>query len=226
MNYLSMCSTFSVISLIQEDIAKALALVEGVWIICFVTNAITVSFGSIQHALWRFCELGTYYRHWNHAMIGPHSPEITGFRFFISYDISTRPQSKPEIVSKQWGRGMLDQDSGKPVRPQEDLQFLHSSPPAPGSKIIVWASTPELDCGLVSTVLFTNESLFCFPSPDDRDRVWRKYGERYSACNFSRRMLFGDGCVMIWGDISFGAQTELVFVDDDTLNAHWYMQTM
>ncbi|KAJ4449251.1 hypothetical protein ANN_00648 [Periplaneta americana] len=33
----------------------------------------------------------------------------------------------------------------------------------------------------------------------------------------------GGGSVIVWGDISFGAQAELVFVDGGTLNAHRYI---
>lgn len=72
-------------------------------------------------------------------------------------------------------------------------------------------------------VLFSDESRFCLRSPDGRERVWRRQGERFAQCNFSERVSFGGGSVMVWGGISFDAKTELVFIDGGTLTAQRYI---
>jgi transposase len=62
-------------------------------------------------------------------------------------------------------------------------------------------------------ILFTDESRFCLRSPDGRQRVWRRTGERVAQCNFVPGTSFGSGSIMVWGDISMEACTELVVVN-------------
>jgi hypothetical protein len=62
-------------------------------------------------------------------------------------------------------------------------------------------------------ILFTDESRFCLRSPDGRQRVWRRTGERLAQCNFVPGISFGSGSIMVWGDISMEACTELVVVN-------------
>lgn len=73
-------------------------------------------------------------------------------------------------------------------------------------------------------VLFTDESRFCLRSPDGRERVWRRRGERFAPCTFSPRVSFQGGSVMVWGGISYEARTELVFVDGGSLTAARYIE--
>ena len=51
-------------------------------------------------------------------------------------------------------------------------------------------------------VLFTDESRFTLSTCDRRDRVWRRRGERSSACYILQHDRFGGGTVMVWGCIS------------------------
>jgi hypothetical protein len=74
-----------------------------------------------------------------------------------------------------------------------------------------------------SQVLFTDESRFCINTIDGRERIWRRRGERYSQCNFTPKVPFGGGSIMVWGGIGLGARTELVIVDRGTLNADRYI---
>lgn len=75
-----------------------------------------------------------------------------------------------------------------------------------------------------SLVLFSDESRFCLTGSDRRVRVWRRPGERYAQACIAERLPFGGGSVMAWGGISFDARTELVFIENGTLNAHRYLQ--
>ena len=63
-----------------------------------------------------------------------------------------------------------------------------------------------------SRVLFTDELRFCLRSPDGRERVWRRAGERYAECTFSPRVSFQEGSVMIWAGISMESRTELYLI--------------
>ena len=74
-----------------------------------------------------------------------------------------------------------------------------------------------------SCVMFTDESRFKLRSPDGRERVWRRRGERFSECCISEKLPFGGGGVMVWAGISMDACTELVVVENGTLTADRYI---
>jgi hypothetical protein len=74
-----------------------------------------------------------------------------------------------------------------------------------------------------SQVLFTDESRFCVNTIYGKERIWRRRGERYSQCNFTPKVPFGGGSIMVWGGIGLGARIELVIVDMGTLNADRYI---
>jgi hypothetical protein len=65
---------------------------------------------------------------------------------------------------------------------------------------------------------------FALRSPDGRARVWRRPGERYAPCNFSERLSFNGGSIMVWGGFSWEARTQLVFIERGTLTAHRYIE--
>jgi hypothetical protein len=73
------------------------------------------------------------------------------------------------------------------------------------------------------SVVFSDESRFALRSPGGRARVWRRPEERYAPCNFSERLSFNGGSIMVWGGISWEARTELVFIERGTLTAHRYV---
>jgi hypothetical protein len=70
-------------------------------------------------------------------------------------------------------------------------------------------------------VLFTDESRFTQwqYSPDLRQRVFRRPGERYAQCCFASRVPFGGGGVMIRGGISLAACTALVTLRRGSIKA-------
>jgi transposase len=73
------------------------------------------------------------------------------------------------------------------------------------------------------SLLFTDESRFSPRSPDGREKVWRRPGERYSQCCISPRTEFNGGSIMVWGGISLDARTDLVFVENGAMTAHRYI---
>ncbi|KAF2883393.1 hypothetical protein ILUMI_22781 [Ignelater luminosus] len=50
---------------------------------------------------------------------------------------------------------------------------------------------------------------FCLHSPNGRERVWRRKGERFSECTFSTQVSHEEGSVMVWAGISMEAYIEL-----------------
>lgn len=76
-----------------------------------------------------------------------------------------------------------------------------------------------------SKVLFTDETRIQLWKPDGRDRVYRRIGERYAACNLVQIVSFGGGSIMLWGGISWESRTELVEVNL-RMNADWYISNI
>lgn len=72
-------------------------------------------------------------------------------------------------------------------------------------------------------VLFTDESRFCVNFVDGRERMWRYPGERYHPANFTETVAYGGGSVMVWGGICLGVRTELVVIENGSLNAFRYL---
>lgn len=75
-------------------------------------------------------------------------------------------------------------------------------------------------------VLFTDETRVSLKSPDGRDRVWRRPGERFSECAISQKEPFGGGSKMFWGGICFEARTELVPIRARSMNAEFYLENI
>ncbi|KAI4881786.1 hypothetical protein NFI96_011480 [Prochilodus magdalenae] len=71
-------------------------------------------------------------------------------------------------------------------------------------------------------VLFTDESRFYLSTCDRRDRLWRRRGECYAACNIIQHDWFGGGSVMVWGGISLEGRTDLYRLDNSTLTGIRY----
>lgn len=73
-------------------------------------------------------------------------------------------------------------------------------------------------------VLFTDETRVSLHSPDGRERVWRRHGERHSQACITPRVAFGGGSIMFWGGISWEARTELVVVRGRGLTSTRYIE--
>ncbi|KAJ8377134.1 hypothetical protein SKAU_G00077140 [Synaphobranchus kaupii] len=71
-------------------------------------------------------------------------------------------------------------------------------------------------------VLFTDESRCTLSTCDRRERVWRRRGKRYAACNIIQHDRFGGGSVMVWGGISLEGRTNLHVLANGTLTAVRY----
>ncbi|KAI4885912.1 hypothetical protein NFI96_008932 [Prochilodus magdalenae] len=74
----------------------------------------------------------------------------------------------------------------------------------------------------MATRLLYDESRFYLSTCDRRDRLWRRRGESYAACNIIQHYCFGGGSVMVWGGISLEGRTDLYRLDNGTLTAIRY----
>ncbi|KAJ4427142.1 hypothetical protein ANN_24758 [Periplaneta americana] len=61
-------------------------------------------------------------------------------------------------------------------------------------------------------------------SPDGREKVLKRTGERHSPCKFSSWTAFHSRSVMVWAGINFTLLMDLVFVEGEFLTAHRYMK--
>ncbi|KAI4894176.1 hypothetical protein NFI96_002720 [Prochilodus magdalenae] len=71
-------------------------------------------------------------------------------------------------------------------------------------------------------VLFTDESRFHLSTCDRHDRLWRRRGDYYAACNIIQHDWFGGGSVMVWEGISLEGRTDLYRLDNGTLTVIRY----
>ncbi|KAI4872674.1 hypothetical protein NFI96_002525, partial [Prochilodus magdalenae] len=109
----------------------------------------------------------------------------------------------------------LDDDS--PGFQDQSPGFQHRSPPQ--------RSVSESELSRIRhrhLVLFTGESRFYLSTCDRRDRLWRRRGEYYAACNIIQHDWFGGGSVMVWGGIFLEGRTDLYRLDNGTLTAIRY----
>ncbi len=70
-------------------------------------------------------------------------------------------------------------------------------------------------------VVFTDESRFSLYRADDRQRVWRRMGERFADVNVVDRVAHGGGGVMECAGVCYGQRAQVHFIDG-ILNAQGY----
>ncbi|KAJ8333842.1 hypothetical protein SKAU_G00411610 [Synaphobranchus kaupii] len=128
---------------------------------------------------------------------------------------------------QMWHRCLIDEDS---VQVCEDYGIDWSGPSNPGDLEDIEVPEIELPRQLTEADLAQlpqqttedNESRFTLSTCDRRERVWRRRGERYAACNIIQHDRFGGGSVMVWGGISLEGRTNLHVLANGTLTAVRY----
>lgn len=196
----------------------------------YVARLLNVSHSTIQRVLGRFRETG---RNTRRPGCGRKRKSVAlDDRFLILTSLRDR-----HLTSVQT-RNRLREIRGTnlsvwTVRRRLQEVGLNACRPATGPKLLRHHRVARLqfarehvnwNLGQWRNVLFTDESRFCVHSPDGRKRVWRRAGERFSACTFSSRLSHNGGSVMVWAGISMEACTDLVFIDEGSLTAHRYIE--
>jgi transposase len=211
------------------DIARALALIEDGRSIRYAANAIGAPVTTVHRAVRRFHETGQYTRR-----PGSGRKKATTHRddrFLVSNILRDRQMTAVMIRNRLQEVRQVNV-SERTVRRRLAEGNLGSYKPAKGPKLTQNHRRLRLEFARQHQdwtvnhwrrVLFSDESRFCVRSPDGREKVWRRPGERFASCTFSTREPFHGGSIMIWGGISFEAHTDLVLVENGSLNAHRYI---
>lgn len=213
-----------------ETIARALALIEDGRSIRYAANAIEAPLATVHRAIKRYRETNLYTRR-----PGSGRKRVTterDDRFLVMNILRDRK------LTAVMARNRLQETrqvtiSERTVRRRLEEANLGSYRPANGPKLTRDHRRRRLAFAIEhrnwtvnqwSNILFSDESRFCVSSPDGRERVWRRPGERFAQCTISPREPFHGGSIMVWAGISFMGHTELVPVENGSLTAHRYIE--
>lgn len=213
-----------------EQAAQAVALVEDGRSMRYVAEVLSTTPSTISRTVQRYRETGSFARR---PGTGPRRATSERDDRFLQLQV-LRDRHTTAIEA----RNRLHQVRGvnvseRTVRRRLEEANLQSRRPATGPELTREHRTARLRFAREhhdwteqqwERVLFTDESRFGVRSPDGRERVWRRPGERYSPCTFSSRTPFQGGSVMVWAGINMAARTELVFVEHGSLTAHRYVE--
>lgn len=217
-------------SLTVADVSKIVALIEDGRSQRYVSRTLEIPRTTVQDAWNRYLETGTCERR-----AGSGRKRVTTLvddRFLVLNTLRDRRSTAVQLQHRLLTvRGI--QISERTIRRRLVESGLNSRRPATGPQLLPRHRRARLQFAQLhadwnlqqwSEVLFTDESRFCLRSPDGRERVWRRRGERYFDCMISERLSFNGGSVMVWAGISTEAHTDLLFVENGALNAQRYVE--
>jgi transposase len=202
--------------LTPSDTARAIALIQDGRSKYYVARVLGVSRCSIQRAVKRFSETKGYTRR-----VGSGRKRSTTDRddHFLNLTIlrnrdTTAVRARNELeevrgvaVSEQTVRKRLE-EHGLSARTLAYCLLLTREHLV--ARLLIVHEHRNWRIEEWGRILFTDESRFCLRSPDGRQRVWRRTGERVAQCNFVPGISFGSGSIMVWGGINMGARTILM----------------
>ncbi|KAJ4446507.1 hypothetical protein ANN_13203 [Periplaneta americana] len=192
-----------------EDVARAVALYDDGRSVRYIANVMNMA-GSTNHdAIKRYRETLEYTRRPGSGR--PRATNPNEDRYMVLRVLRERNLPATSVAQQfvnMHGRPI----SAKTVRRRLKASGLISSRPATG-----------IGDGQWSCVLFTDESRFNLCSPDGREGVWRRRGERFSQCCISENVPYGGGGVMVWAGVCTDARTEMFFVENGRLAADRYI---
>lgn len=212
-----------------EEVAQAVALQDDGRQIRYIAEMLGHPRSTVSDAIQRFRQTGSYSRRPGQGR--RRATNAVEDRFLRLQALRERTASAPALARRLADvRGTFV--SPDTVRRRLREQNLTSRVPATGplldavhrrQRLEFARDHSDWDINDWQNVLFTDESRFTRYSPDGRQRVWRRPGERYSQCCFSPRVQFGGGGVMVWGGISLEARTDLVILQGG-INADRYIR--
>lgn len=212
------------------DTARAIALIEDGRSQYYAARVLGVSRCSVQRAVERFRETGSYTRR-----VGSGRRRCTTAqddRFLTLRVLRNRDTTAVSARNElQEVRGVAV--SERTVRRRLQEYGLSARRPANGPELTrehrverMRFAREHQDWGIEEwrQILFSDESRFCLRSPDGRQRIWRRTGERFAQCNIVSRRSFGGGSIMVWGGINLDARTELVAKNGGAMTADRYIR--
>ncbi|KAJ4439574.1 hypothetical protein ANN_07701 [Periplaneta americana] len=212
-----------------EDVARAVALYDDGCSVRYIANVMNMARSTTHDAIKRYTEILEYTR--RPCSGRPRATNPNEDRYMVLRVLRERNLPATSVAQQfvnMHGRPV----SAKTVRRRLKASGLISSRPATGPRLLRMHRVERLRFandhrdwrnGQWSCVLFTDESRFNLCSPDGRERVWRRRGERFSQCCISENVPYGGGGVMVWAGVCTDARTELVFVENGRLTADRYI---
>lgn len=216
-------------SLTPAQVAQAVLLVEQGHSQRQVATILNVERSNVKYALKRYRETGLYTRRPGSG--GVRCTSARDDRFIILEVLRNRFLTAVEI------RQRLHQTRGvnvseRTVRRRIEERNLRARRPARGPELERHHRVARLQFAREhsnwtleqwANVLWTDECRAALRTPDGRERVYRRRGERFLAITTRQTVSFHGGSVMVWGGISSNARTELVIVEG-CLNATRYIE--
>ncbi|KAJ4446924.1 hypothetical protein ANN_13625 [Periplaneta americana] len=213
----------------SSDVARAVALYDDGRSVRYIANVMNMARSTTHDAIKRYRETLEYTRRPGSGR--PRATNPNEDRYMVLRVLRERNLPATSVAQQfvnMHGRPI----SAKTVRRRLKASGLISSRPATGPRLLRMHRVERLRFandhrdwrnGQWSCVLFTDESRFNLCSPDGRERVWRRTGERFSQCWISENVPYGGGGVMVWAGVCTDARTALVFVKNGRLIADRYI---
>lgn len=215
-----------------EEVARVMALIEDGRSQRYAARSVNKPEATVRRAVERFRETGQYKRR-----VGSGRPKCTtriDDRFIILQTLRNRFQTAT-MTNNRLREVRHTNIHDITVRRRLKESNLQARRPATAPRLLRHHRVARLNFAQErqnwnewqwSKVLFSDESRFCLRSPDGRQRVWRRSGERYDQGMFSERTSFGGGSVMVWAGISLEARTELCLLQRHSLDAIGYIEIL
>lgn len=209
--------------------SKIIALLEEGCSQCYVSQRLNVSRSTVQRTWTRYQETGSVQRRQGSGRKRCTQPRDD--RFLVTQALRNRKCSYIDLKRNlEEVRGA--QVSLWTVRRRLLAADIRSRRPARAPKLLREHRIARLrfarNClswtpGNWSSVLFSDEARICLHGEDRRRRVLRRPGERYADVCFEEITPYGGGSVMFWAGVTSNYRTEIVFIENGSLNAHRYI---
>ncbi|XP_038209023.1 uncharacterized protein LOC119830186 [Zerene cesonia] len=215
------------------QVAQAVALVDQGLTQREIATILNVPRSSMQYALKRYRETGSYSRRPGSG--GFRCTSVRDDRFILLAVLRNRYLTAVEIRHRlQVTRGVNVSERTVRRRMEEVNLKVHRPARGPSSFLrqhrvarlqfarehVNWSHEQW------AKVLFTDECRFALRTPDDRERVWRRRGERFLSITTTKTVSFNGGSIMVWGGISSDARTELVIVNNRLTAARYIEEVL
>lgn len=212
------------------DVARAIALIQDGRSQYYVSRVLNVTRSKVQRAVNRFNQHGEYSRR---SQCGrKRCTNDRDDRFIALNVLRDRRVTSVEVKNRLEDVRQV-QVSERTIRRRLSDIGLHARRPATAPELLRNHRVERLrfarehqNWGIDEwkNILFTDESRFCLKSPDGRQRIYRRTGERFEQNHFSPRVSYGGGSVMVWGGVQLDSRTDLLIVDGGAMTADRYIR--
>lgn len=216
----------------EDEAVKAVTLINEGYSQRYVANLLGVTQSTISRTFKRFNELGSYSR--TPGQGRKKSTNARDERYLVNTSLRNRRFTSSEL-SRALAAARNVIVSARTVRRRLNEGRLHSRRPATAPLLTREHRVMRLRFAREHVnwtidnwkrVLFSDETRVSLNSPDGRQRVWRRPGERFASCNISPRIPFFGGSIMFWGGICFEGRTDLVPIRGRSMNADFYVENI